>query len=104
MRRGEVWDVDFPPPGGRRPAVVLTRDVILDRLSNVTVAPITSTIRGIPTEVLVDEAAGLDHESVVSCDNVTTVAKRLCARRRGRIGPVVSAQVDRAVVLALDLG
>lgn len=103
MRRGEVWDIDFPAPAGRRPAVLLTRDVILDRLSNVTVAPVTSTIRGIPTEVPVDEDCGLDHLSVVSCDNVTTVPKRLCLRRRGAVGPETAGRVTAAVRLALDL-
>lgn len=103
MKRGEVWDVDFPAPAGRRPAVLLTRDVILDRLANVTVAPVTSTIRGIPTEVAVDEQAGLEHESVVSCDNVTTVPKRLCVRRRGRVDPETAGRIAAAVRLALDL-
>jgi mRNA interferase MazF len=103
MRRGEVWDVDFPPPAGRRPAVLLTRDVILDRLRNVTVAPITSTIRGIPTEVEVDEDAGLDHACVVSCDNVTTVPKRLCVRRRGVVDSATADRIRAAVRLALDL-
>ena len=103
MRRGEVWDVDFPQPAGRRPAVLLTRDVILDRLRNVTVAPITSTTRGIPTEVPLDERAGLDHPSVVSCDNVMTVPKRLCLRRRGEVGAATATEIARAVRLALDL-
>lgn len=103
MRRGEVWDVDFPAPTGRRPAVLLTRDVILDRLANVTVAPVTSTIRGIPTEVPIDEQAGLDHPSVVSCDNVTTVPKRLCVRRRGGVDAATERQTAVAVRLALDL-
>ena len=103
MKRGEVWDVGFPAPVGRRPAVVLTRDVILSRLRNVTVAPITSTVRGIPTEVPVDEGAGLDHPSVVSCDNLTTVPRDLCLRRRGEVGGVVLAQISRAVTIALDL-
>ena len=103
MRRGEVWDVDFAPPVGLRPAVILTRDVILSRLRNVTVAPITSTVRGIPTEVPVSEDAGLDHPSVVSCDNVTTVPQDVCVRRRGDVGPVIVAQISEAVILALDL-
>lgn len=98
-----MWDVEFPRPVGRRPAVLLTRDVILDRLTNVTVAPITSTIRGVPTEVLLDEDAGLGHECVVSCDNVTTIPQRLCMRRRGAVGPVVAERINRAVILALDL-
>ena len=103
MRRGEVWDVEFPSPVGRRPAVLLTRDVILDRVRNVTVAPVTSTTRGIPTEVVVDERAGLDHSSVVSCDNVTTVPKRLCVRRRGAVDPATARRIADAVRLALDL-
>ena len=95
MRRGEVWDVDLPPPAGRRPAVLLTR--------NVTVAPITSTIRGIPTEVEVAEDAGLDQVCVVSCDNVTTVPKRLCVRRRGVVDSATADRIRAAVRLALDL-
>lgn len=103
MRRGEVWEVDFPEPAGRRPALLLTREVILDRVGNVTVAPVTSTIRGIPTEVQIDERAGLDHSSVVSCDNVTTVPKRLCVRRRGSLDVETERQLAAAVRLALDL-
>lgn len=56
-----------------RPALVLTRVIALDWLHNVTIAPITSTIRGIATEVHVGRLNGLDHESVISCDNITTV-------------------------------
>ncbi len=107
MRRGEVWDIDFPAefpaPAGRRPAVLLTRDVILDRLDTVTVAPVTSTIRGIPTEVQIDENSGLDHVSAVSCDNVTTVPQRLCLRRRGTVDPATAQHIAAAVRLALDL-
>ncbi|MGI8524328.1 MAG: type II toxin-antitoxin system PemK/MazF family toxin [Mycobacteriales bacterium] len=103
MRRGEVWDVDFPAPAGRRPAVLLTRDVILDRVRNVTVAPVTSTTRGIPTEVQIDQRAGLDHLSAVSCDNVTTVPKRLCVRRRGSVDPATERKIAVTVGLALDL-
>jgi mRNA interferase MazF len=57
----------------RRPALVLTRRAVLHRLDWVTVAPITNTIRGIVSEVAVGPRNGLDHESVVSCDNITTV-------------------------------
>lgn len=83
--------------------MLLTRDVILDRLGNVTVAPVTSTIRGIPTDMQVDEGAGLAGLSVVSCDNVTTVPKRLCVRRRGAVGPATVRSLAAGVRLALDL-
>ena len=57
----------------RRPALILTRQSKLHLLTWVTVAPITSTIRGITSEVQVGRRNGLDHDSVVSCDNITTV-------------------------------
>lgn len=57
----------------RRPALILTRQSKLHLLSWVTVAPITSTIRGITSEVRVGPRNGLDHDCVVSCDNITTV-------------------------------
>ena len=59
----------------RRPALILTRQSKLHMLSWVTVAPITSTIRGITSEVRVGPRNGLDHDSVVSCDNITTVRR-----------------------------
>jgi mRNA interferase MazF len=57
----------------RRPALILTRQSKLHLLSWVTVAPITSTIRGLTSEVRVGPRNGLDHDSVVSCDNISTV-------------------------------
>lgn len=56
-----------------RPAVLLTREVALPFLIGVTVAPITSTIRGVAVEVPVGRQHGLDHDSVINCDNITTV-------------------------------
>jgi mRNA interferase MazF len=58
-----------------RPVLVLTREHARDMLVNVTVAPITSTVRGIPTEVPVGPLNGLDRECVISCDNIVTIAK-----------------------------
>lgn len=59
-----------------RPVLVLTREVVRPHLLNVSVAPITSTIRGLSTEVPVGVLNGLDHDSVVSCDNITTIPGR----------------------------
>ena len=56
-----------------RPVLVLTRELVRPHLSRVTVAPITSTIRGLSTELPVGPDNGVDHPSVVSCDNVVTV-------------------------------
>lgn len=71
----------------RRPALVLTRQSKLHLLSWVTVAPITSTIRGIPSEVRVGARNGLDHESVISCDNISTVPA-------DAVGPAVGLLFD----------
>jgi len=56
-----------------RPVLVLTREIVRPHLSRVTIAPITSTVRGLSTEVPVGRANGLDHDSVVSCDNIVTI-------------------------------
>ena len=71
----------------RRPALILTRQSKLHLLSWVTVAPITSTIRGITSEVLIGPRNGLDHDSVVSCDNIITV-------RRSAIGETIGLLLD----------
>jgi hypothetical protein len=68
--RGEVDDVRFP--SGRRPAVVVTSERVIPYLSSVTVAQVTSTVRGLPTEVPLGREHGLDHESVVNCDHLAT--------------------------------
>ncbi len=70
-------------PGGRHPAVIVTRDRAIPLLRNVTVARITSTIRGIPTEVPVGREQGLRRESVINCDNLYTVPKSLVGNQRG---------------------
>ncbi len=86
-----------------RPAVVLTRETVLPRMANITVAPATSTIRGLSTEVRVGPENGLDHECVISCDNITTVPTSAV---QGRIGYLMPDQEDRladAINLAFDV-
>ncbi len=86
-----------------RPAVVLTREIVRPRLRNLTVAPITSTVRGLSTEVPVGPANGLDRDSVVSCDNVTTVPATTLRRPIGYLLPDQERALARALVLAFDL-
>ena len=86
-----------------RPALVLTREIVRPRLRWVTVAPVTSTARGLSTEVRVGPANGLDHESVVSCDNVTTVPAEALRRVVGYLLPDQERALARALVLAFDL-
>lgn len=102
MNRGDIYDAALP--AGPHPAVIVTRDRAVPFLRNVCVAAVTSTIRGLPTEVPVGRAHGLSGECVVNCDNLFTVPKRALARRRGSLGPEDVEQLDRALRVALDLG
>lgn len=84
MRRGEVRWYRFAKPDKKRPVVVLTRDSALEFLGEVTVAPVTSTIRDIPTEVLLGPADGMPRDCAVNADHLQTVS-------RGRIGPLITS-------------
>lgn len=88
MRRGEVRWYKFSKPDKRRPVVILTRDSALEFLGEVTIAPVTSTIRDIPSEVLLTDADGMPRDCAVNLDHVQTVAK-------GRIGPVITTLSPR---------
>ena len=86
-----------------RPVLVLTRALVRPHLNRVTVAPITSTIRGLSTEVAVGPRNGLDHACVVSCDNVTTVPKSALGRQIGRLLPEQEIALTAAIHAAFDL-
>lgn len=101
MQRGEVRWYRFPRPDKRRPVLILTRDSALDFLGEVTVAPITSTIRDIPSEVVLTPGDGLQRDCAVNLDHVQTVS-------RGEIGPLIAVlppgrmeEVRRALLFAL---
>jgi mRNA interferase MazF len=84
--------------------VVLTRDRAIPVLANVTVAAVTGTIRGLPTEVPLGREHGLARECVVNCDNLFTIPKRALGGRRGELGPQSVARMRQALMIALDLG
>lgn len=103
MNRGEVRWYKFAHPDKKRPVLILTRDSVLGYLGEVTVAPITSTVRGIPSEVELSQADGMRQACAINCDHVQTVAK-------GRLGAVITtlgaeklAAVAKAIRFALDL-
>ena len=87
----------------RRPALILTRQSKLHRLTWVTVAPITSTIRGITSEVQVGRRNGLDHDSVVSCDNITTVRTSAVGDTLGLLFDDQEPELARAISDAFEL-
>ena len=86
-----------------RPVLVLTREAVRPYLNRLTVAPITSTIRGLSTEVPVGPANGLAHHSVVSCDNVVTVPKSALGKHLGYLLPDQEPTLAEAILAAYDL-
>lgn len=86
-----------------RPAVILTREVVLPHVSRWTVAPVTTRVRGLSTEVAVGPRNGLDHDGVVNCDNVVTVHVDDVGRLLGYLLPDQEARLRAAVVAAFDL-
>lgn len=86
-----------------RPVLILTREGVRRFRSQVTVAPITSTIRGLSVEVPVGEANGLDHDSVINCDNVMTVEVARIGRWIGVLHDSRETELTRAIHAAFDL-
>jgi len=86
-----------------RPVLVLTREVVRPYLATVTVAPITSTIRGLSTEVKVDTANGLSGPSVVSCENITTIPVATLGAQIGVLLDHQESALSEAVTAAFDL-
>ena len=83
MRRGEIRLCRFGPPDKRRPAILLTRQSSMELLNSVTVVPITSTRRGLASEILLGPEHGLKHDSAANFHNVMTI-------RKSDVGPLVS--------------
>jgi len=101
---GEIWFFSFPKPDKKRPVLILTRPDMIGRLHTVTVAPITSTIRGVPSEVMVGTESGLKQPSAINLHNVATIPQ---AGLRGFVGTVPEKtmhQVREALLLALGFG
>ena len=103
MRRAEIWWADLPPPSGRRPVVLLSRDEAYAVRELVTVAPVTSRIRGLAVEVPLGRAEGMQKACVANLDTIQTIAK---ARLRTRIAYLPYAKrvaLNDAIRMALGL-
>ncbi len=100
VKRGEIWFFTFKQPDKLRPVLVLTRQEVIELLHTVMVAPITSTIRGAPSEVVVGIEEGLKHDSAVNLDHVQTVEKSRLRRRIAEVSPEKMKAVCRALSIA----
>ena len=101
VNRGDIWTYRFAGPDKRRPVAVLTRQEVIPLLGTVMVAPVTSTIRGAPSEVLVGPEHGLQQTSAVNLDHVQTVERSRLERCIGRLGPDEMREICRALALAV---
>ena len=86
-----------------RPVLVLTRELVRPHLNTVTVAPITTTIRGLSTEVPCGPDNGLEHECVVACDHITTIPVASLGRQIGRLHDDQEIELTGAIHAAFDL-
>ncbi|HEV7508852.1 MAG TPA: type II toxin-antitoxin system PemK/MazF family toxin [Thermoanaerobaculia bacterium] len=103
MRRCEVWWADLPPPAGRRPVVLLSRDEAYIVRAQVTVAPVTTNCRDIPVEVDLGPEDGLPKRCVVNLDSAVTIPKSHLEQCIALLRPKKIKQIDAALRFALGL-
>lgn len=103
-RQAEVGWSNLPPPVSRRPVLILTRTPAIAILSNVTVAPLTRTTRGIPSEVALTPTDGVPTACVVSLENITTIPKSMLDKKITTLSRNRTRDVFRAIrhVFAMD--
>jgi len=102
--RGEVWWCE-PPDIGRRPVVVLSRDAAIPRLRRVLIAPCTTTIRGLTSEVVLEpDDDPVPLRSAVNLDSVESVSIAVLVERLGRLSGTRMRQVCAALEVAVDCG
>jgi len=103
MRRGEVWWAELPAPSGKRPVVLLSRNEAYAVRELVTVAPVTTRIRRIASEVPLGPEDGLPKRCVANLDTITTIPKRALTSRVAPLPPDKVSAVDQALKFALGL-
>ncbi|MGB6974888.1 MAG: type II toxin-antitoxin system PemK/MazF family toxin [Terracidiphilus sp.] len=101
IARGDIRLYSFAPPDKKRPVLVLTRLSAIDYLSTVTVAPISSTIRGVPSEVLLDQEDGMKSPCAVNLHNAVTVAQDRLGKRVAQLSSRRMSQVCAALRFSL---
>ena len=103
MKKGEVRWARLKPPAGRRPFVLLSRNEAYAVRTAVTVAPVTTIVRGIPVEVPLGLEDGLPKPCVVNCDSLLTIPKAYLESRIARLSERKMEEIHKAVRFALDM-
>jgi len=101
LSRGAVYLCRFAPPDKPRPVVILTRSSALAHLSTATVAPITSTIRDVPSEVVLDVADGMKGPCAINLHNAVTISQQRLVRRVASLSDERMEQVCAALRFSL---
>ena len=101
IARGDVRLYLFAPPDKKRPVVVLTRDSAIAYLSTVTVAPITSAIRGVPSEVVLNEDDGMKASCAVNLHNAVTVSRDRLGKRVAQLSSLRMNEICAALRFSL---
>ncbi len=103
MKHGEIRWYKFAQPDKQRPVLILARNSVLDYLGEVTVAPITRTVRDIPSEVFLSKHDGMAYDCAVNCDHLQTVSKWKIGALITFLSAAKMADVGRAIRFALDI-
>src|SRR5215467_5476770 len=101
MKQFEIWWADLPEPAGRRPVLLLTRNDAYSYLSKFIAVEITSTIRGIASEIPLGEEEGLPRVCVANCDSLRMVPRTSLSKCTGRLAEMRETEVKRAMGAAL---
>jgi len=101
IARGDIRLYQFAPPDKKRPAVVLTRNSAIAYLSTVTVAPITSTVRGVPSEVVLSEEDGMKTPCAVNLHNAVTVSQHRLGKRVAQLNSLRMNEICAALRFSL---
>jgi len=103
LRRGEAWWAELPPPIGRRPVVLLSRDAAYRVRTSVTVGLVTRTVRDIPVEVTLGPEDSMPQECVANLDDILTIPKARLTERITTLSSQKMNAVAKAIIFALDL-
>jgi mRNA interferase MazF len=101
VAQGDLWLMETPN-GKARPVLVITRDAAIAVLNNVVVAPVTSTVRSIPTCLAVGSNEGIDRDSVASFDNLTAVPRSVLTRKLGALDTTRRHEICAALRASAD--